>query len=122
MRAELRLTAACIVCLLAFLASGCGGGEQPVRIGVLSDCRGLLSANNEPSLAGAEFPLLERGARLRGVKPSDGITTARVAGRRVELVVGCSESGVYDVLVAETRRLIEVEHVNAVVGGLGAYD
>src|ERR1043166_8224834 len=101
MRAELRVALACLACLLAFLAAGCGGGERPVRIGVLSDCRGLFSANNELSLAGAEFPLLERGARLRGVKPSDGITTARASGRRVELVIGCSESGVYDVLVAE---------------------
>jgi branched-chain amino acid transport system substrate-binding protein len=122
MRAELRVAGACLACALAFLAAGCGGGERVFRIGVLSDCRGLLAGNNEPSLAGAEFPLLVHGARLRGAAPSDGITTARAAGRRVELVIGCSESGVYDVLVAETRRLIDVEHVDAVVGGLGAYD
>ena len=39
-------------------------------------------------LAGAELPLLERGARLTNGKPSGGVSGARVAGREVELVTG----------------------------------
>jgi branched-chain amino acid transport system substrate-binding protein len=36
--------------------------------------------------------------------------------------VGCSESGVYATLVDEARRLVESEHVNAVIGPIGSGD
>ena len=47
---------------------------------------------------------------------------ARVGGRPVELVPGCTEVLEYSVLVEETRRLVEVEHVDAVVGPFGDGD
>jgi branched-chain amino acid transport system substrate-binding protein len=121
MHAETRILFLSFLAAAALFAAGCGG-ERAVRIGVLSDCRGPFAAVNEPSLAGAEFPLLERGARLRGVKPSDGITPTHIAGQKVELAIGCSESGVYDILVGEVRRLIELDHADAIVAGLGAQD
>jgi branched-chain amino acid transport system substrate-binding protein len=40
-----------------------------------------------------------------------------VAGRRVELVTGCSEGGEYSVLIEQARRLVEVDKVDVVVGG-----
>lgn len=121
MRADVRLAGAAVLAILALSATGCGS-RQAVRIGVLSDCRGASGAFNESALAGAEFPLIQHGARLRGVKPSQGITGARVAGRDVTFFTGCTESGTFDLLVAEARRLVELEHVDVIVGGYGNED
>src|SRR5439155_19169496 len=83
--------AAFLLAAVALVAgSGCGGSRtEPVRIGVLSDCYGPFSSAHELIVASAELPLIERGAWLRGRNPSDGIEGASVAGRRVELLVGC---------------------------------
>ena len=87
-----------------------------MRIGLLTDCRGVVSGYEDQMLAGAELPLLERGARLTNGKPSGGVSGARVAGREVELVRGCTELLEYTILVEEARRLVELEGVDAVVG------
>src|SRR5438445_605623 len=92
MRAEVvrhaRTAAAVVLCLA--LAAGCGGkGASPVKIGVLTVCTGNFSSFYDTTVAGAELPLLERGARLRGKRPSDGVEGASVGGKPVELVIGC---------------------------------
>ena len=74
-------------------------------------------------LAGAELPLLERGARLTNGKPSGGVSGARVAGgRKVQIVRGCTEATEFTVLVEEVRRLVETEGVDAVVGPISEAD
>lgn len=118
MRADYRLIAVPFVLALALAAAGCSGAERPVRIGVLADCRGALGSLNDVMLAGAELPLLQRGARLRGSNPRDGVEHASVGGRPVELLTGCSEVGEFSVLVEEARRLIEHDHADVIVGGL----
>src|SRR5262249_36160295 len=65
---------------------------------------------------------IERRAHLLGAGPASGVSAAKVAGRPVELVEGCSENGLYTRLIRETRRLVEVEHVDAVIGGMGYSD
>ncbi|MDX6402203.1 MAG: branched-chain amino acid transport system substrate-binding protein [Gaiellaceae bacterium] len=101
---------------LTLLAVGCSGGRDGViRIGVIADCEGSFSFTFESALAGAELPLVDRGARLRGTKPSDGIEGASVAGKRVELLFGCDRSTRAST-IAELRRLVEQEGANAVVG------
>src|SRR5262245_5741279 len=123
MRADLsRVAGLLAVASLAVGAAGCSGGEQPVRIGLLTDCRGSYSAYEDQMLAGAELPLLERGGRLTNGTPSGGVSEARVAGRDVELVSGCTQVTEFTVLVEEARRLVEVEHVDAVVGPIGDAD
>jgi branched-chain amino acid transport system substrate-binding protein len=112
-----RALAAAAAAALALAASGCGGGGAPVRIGVLVDCQGPLKSAQEAELSAAELPLLRRGARLVGPAPSDGTTPATVGGRKVELVRGCSETGEEAVFIDEARRLVEEEHVDAVIGG-----
>jgi branched-chain amino acid transport system substrate-binding protein len=102
---------------LAFGAAGCGSGDEPVRIGVLTDCQGPFRAFEDAQLSGAELPFINRGARLAGAGPSSGVTSVTVAGREVELVRGCSETGEHTVYIEEARRLVETEHVDAVVGG-----
>jgi branched-chain amino acid transport system substrate-binding protein len=107
----------------AALAAGCGGtSEAAVRIGVLADCTGAFASFRDLELATAELPLLDRGAHLVGQHPSDGVSSVRVGGRRVEFVPGCGEWGKYRVLIAEARRLIEKEHVDVLIASLGDSD
>jgi branched-chain amino acid transport system substrate-binding protein len=102
---------------LAVLAGGCGGSTRAIRIAVISDCEGITSAGYEFALAGAELPLLERGAKLRGRKPSEGITGASVAGRSVELLFGCARGFSRTSELAELRRLVERDGADVVIGG-----
>lgn len=94
---------------------GCGGKAATIRIGVLSDCEGGLSFLYQATLSGAELPLLERGARLLGDQPSDGVTDITVGGKKVRVVLGCAASSPSSA-VAEARRLVEREGVAIVIG------
>lgn len=115
-KALARLALGALAVGLAVLAAGCSGGRGGViRIGVIADCEGFFSSGFESALAGAELPLIDRGARLRGAKPSDGIEGASVAGKRVELLFGCERS-TRATTIAELRQLVEKEGANAVVG------
>lgn len=102
---------------LAFGAAGCGGSEGPIKIGVLTDCQGPFRAFEDAQLSGAELPFVVRGGGLAGTGPASGVKPITVAGREVELVRGCSEAGEHTVYIEEARRLVETEHVDALVGG-----
>ena len=82
---------------------------------MLSDCEGLVSFLYEPTLAAAELPLLERGAKPLGDQPSAGIAGAEVAGRKVELIMGCAGTSSSSA-VEEARRLVEHEGVRILIG------
>lgn len=112
------LPAAIVAVVLTLIAGACGGStERPFRIGVLTECYGPFGGFlREPSVAAAEAPLLQRGARPLGEHPSDGVGDMRVAGRRVELLQGCL-SGNADV-IPEARRLVEEDGADAIVGAL----
>ncbi len=117
MRADVKIVLALLVAALA-VAGGCGGSDQrPVRVGVLVDCVGNLRSLEGAELSGAQLPLLERGARRLGPELGDGMTDARVGGRRVQLVPACSETMEFTTLFQEVRRLVELEHVDALVAG-----
>jgi branched-chain amino acid transport system substrate-binding protein len=115
-----RILAAVALAALAgvvLAAAACGSERSIVRIGVLSDCQGPFRGFQDIQLSGAELPFLRRGAALVGTAPSGGITAIEVGGRRVELVQGCQETGEHAVFIEETRRLLETEKVDAIVGG-----
>jgi branched-chain amino acid transport system substrate-binding protein len=115
-KAFVRAALCALAVALTVLAVGCSGGRGGmIRIGVIADCEGSFSFGYESALAGAELPLIERGARPRGAKPSDGIKGASVAGTRVELLFGCDRSN-RTTAIAGLRRLVEQEGANAVVG------
>jgi branched-chain amino acid transport system substrate-binding protein len=105
------------------LASGCGHtGNDTIRLGVLADCEGSFQNVYEEAIAGAELPLLRRGARLRGSKPSDGVRGASVAGRPVELVIGCTREFSRATTLAALRVLVEQKGVDVVAGPNGPAD
>jgi branched-chain amino acid transport system substrate-binding protein len=96
--------------------AGCGGsGKSTIRVGVLAVCQGAYAPFYDEILGGAELPLLQRGGKLAGAAPANGVRGAKVAGHPVELVIGCSdETGSRALSVA--RRLVEKEHVQILVG------
>ena len=120
MRREAVRRAAPLVALLA--AAGCGGGGEPFRIGVIVDCEGINRPLERAETAAAALPLVGRGARVGGNPGAGGIGAARVAGRDVELVRGCTEIYELATLTREVRRLVENERVDAVVAGTGGPD
>jgi branched-chain amino acid transport system substrate-binding protein len=106
------------IAALALGAGACGGsGERPLRVGVIVDCQGAYRALKDVELSGAQLPLIERGAERKGREPGDGVTSARVDGRPVELVQGCSESGELSAVTQVARLLVERKHVDVVVEG-----
>ena len=106
------------VIALLLTTSACGGVTQrPLRIGVIVDCVGGWRALGDGELAAAQLPLIARGARTGGENPTDGLRGGRVAGRRVEIVRGCSESGEFSTLTQVARQLVERQRVDAVVAG-----
>ena len=107
--------AAVAVGLTVLLASCAGSSRETIRIGVISACRGFLAPYNDQSLAGAELPFIQRGARLRGANPSDGVGEISLGSKRVELVLGCETGGTPATTLAEARRLVEREGAKAVV-------
>jgi branched-chain amino acid transport system substrate-binding protein len=117
MRADLRrpLLMSVLAFVLIAFAGGCGGGARPIRIGVIADCEGPFASRYDGIIGAAELPLIERGARLRG-GPSDGVEGVSIAGRPVELLLGCERWGDRWTLLAELRRLVEREGANVVIG------
>jgi branched-chain amino acid transport system substrate-binding protein len=96
-----------------------GGGGGTIKVGILSDCEGAFGAFYEPDIAGAHVPLINRGAKANNPKkPSDGISGAKVAGKNIEIVgYGCADDTA-DKAIEETRRLMEQEDADILVGPL----
>lgn len=105
-----------VVLAVLALAAGCGGEERPIRLGVLSDCGGYFAGSHELSLAAAQLPLIERGARPAGKHPSDGLRDARIAGRPVEIAVRCGDTNDLRLTVDEGRALVDRDGADIVVG------
>jgi branched-chain amino acid transport system substrate-binding protein len=116
MRAERRAAGAVLLlALVAAIACGCSGEKDAVRIGVLTECTGLFATTNDNIRAGAALALLERG----GARTADGGASADVGGRPVELVPACTELTYLHLLILATRRLVEEDDVDVVVGPIG---
>ncbi len=117
------------------LVAGCGGDDEPsnepasggsaeesggtIKVGFLSDCEGAFGSFFEPTISGANLALIKNaGAKAGGEKPSDGVTGAKVAGKDLEIVgYGCADDTA-DKAIEETRRLMEQEDADVLVGPL----
>ena len=95
----------------------CENEEAALKAIASFDCVGGWRTLGDAELAVAQLPLITRGARTVDKDPSAGIRGGRVAGRRVEIVRGCSESGEFSTLTQVARQLVERERVDAVVAG-----
>jgi branched-chain amino acid transport system substrate-binding protein len=95
------------------------GGGGTIKVAILSNCEGAFGAFYEPDIAGAQVPFINRGAKPENPKkPSDGITGAEIAGKQIEIVgYGCSD-GTADKAIDETRRLMEQEDADILIGPL----
>jgi branched-chain amino acid transport system substrate-binding protein len=125
-----------VVAALALVGAGCGGdddddgggggtsteessGGGTIKIGFLSDCEGAFGSFFEPTISGANSALIKyAGAKPAGEKPSDGVTGAKIAGKDVEIVsYGCADDTA-DKAIEETRRLMEQEDADVMIGPL----
>ena len=94
-----------------------GGGT--IKVGVLSDCEGAFGSFFEPTASGFNQALIDAaGAKPAGQKPTDGVEGAEVAGKQIEIVgYGCANDTA-DKAIEETRRLVEQEGADILVGPL----
>ena len=99
--------------------SGRGGGGGPIKVAYLSDCEGAFGAFFEPDIAGANLAFIKyAGGTAAGEKPSDGVDGAKVAGAEIEMVgTGCADDTA-DKAIEETRRLMEQEDADILIGPL----
>jgi branched-chain amino acid transport system substrate-binding protein len=124
----------CAMLALGLVISACGGddddggggddtaaekGGGTIKVGFLSDCEGAFGSFFEPTASGFNQALIDKaGAKPAGKKPSEGITGAKVAGKNIEVVgYGCADDTA-DKAIEETRRLMEREDADILVGPL----
>ena len=95
------------------------GGGEAIKVAVLSDCEGAFGSFFEPTASGFNQALIDAaGAKPAGEKPTDGIEGAEVAGTPIEIVgYGCANDTA-DKAIEETRRLMEQEDADILVGPL----
>ena len=99
--------------------SGSSGGDKTIKLAYLSDCEGAFGAFYEPDIAGANTAFIKfAGGKAAGTKPSDGLDGAKVGDANIELVgVGCADDTA-DKAIEETRRLMEQEDADILIGPL----
>jgi branched-chain amino acid transport system substrate-binding protein len=95
------------------------GGGGTIKVGFLSDCEGAFGSFFEPTASGFNQAMIDKaGAKPAGEAPSEGITGAKVAGKNIEVVgYGCADDTA-DKAIEETRRLMEQEDADILVGPL----
>ena len=112
----MRRVSALIASLAVAALAGCGGGAKDmITIGVLGVCQGTFAPLYDEVAAGADMALLDRGGKVAGPKPSDGVTGVHVAGHPVRLVFACADESASGGIV-EARRLVEQDGAQIVVG------
>jgi len=95
------------------------GGGDAIKIGILSDCEGAFGSFFEPTASGANLALINyAGGKPAGEKPTDGVTGAKIGETPIEIVgYGCADDTA-DKAIEETRRLMEQEGADILVGPL----
>jgi branched-chain amino acid transport system substrate-binding protein len=120
------LTGGLPLLVIALVATGTAGsaagqtGATPIKIGILSDCKGAFGAFHEQDLGGAIAAFAEYAdAKPKDPnKPSAGMTGGAIAGHPIDLVgIGCSDDTA-DTAIKETRRLMEQLGADIMIGPL----
>ena len=108
-----------LIATLGLLAMSCGGGgssSDAIKIAFVTDCGYPFNTDTEPLFAAADLPFLQRGAKLRGSEPSNGVIGATVAGKPVQLLRECVPYGDFASLLRTLGELVQREGVDIVVG------
>lgn len=92
-----------VLALGTLLSSSIYANTDPIRIGVLATLEGPFAQSGQDAMRGAELALKVHGGKING--------------RDVELIKESSNAKP-DVAVARTRKLIELDNVDIVVGPL----
>jgi branched-chain amino acid transport system substrate-binding protein len=106
--------------VMATTASGKSSAATPIKLGILTDCKGAFGAFYEDDIAGAEAALvLYAGAKPKNPnKPSAGLTGGQVGGHPIQIVgYGCG-SDQADLAIKETKRLMEQLGADIMIGPL----
>ena len=109
-----------VTAVTASSAVGSTSQASPLKIAILSDCKGAFAANYEQDIGGAITVFAEfAGAKPKNKnKPSAGWTGGQIGGYRLQLVgIGCADDTAATAL-KETRRLMEQLDADIMVGPL----
>ncbi len=97
-----------------------GGSGTPIKVGVLSDCKGDFGAFDNQDMAG----VVAAFSQFAGAKPKDpnnpraGFTGGAIGDHPVKLVgIGCGDAS-SDLAIKETRRLMEQLDADVMIGPL----
>lgn len=96
---------------------GSSNVTESIVIGAISTLDGPFAALGDFSMHGVKLALLEYGGQLDGTDTRDGVSGASVAGIPIELVIEGSDA-TPDVAVEATRKMVEQDGANIVVGPL----
>ncbi len=97
-----------------------GATATPIKIGIMSDCKGAFGSFDAQDQAGV-FAALSQYAGAKPKDPNDprkGITGGSIAGHPIKIVgVGCGSDNA-DLAISETRRLMEQDGADIEIGPL----
>jgi branched-chain amino acid transport system substrate-binding protein len=103
------LAVAAVAAIMATAASGRSAAGTPIKIAILTDCKGAFGAFYDDDIAGALAPFIQfAGAKAKNPKkPSAGISGGQIGGHPIQIVgYGCG-SDQADLAIKETKRLME---------------
>jgi len=97
-----------------------GGSGTPIKVAVLSECKGAFGAFDNQNMAGVVAAMSQfAGAEPKNpAKPRDGWTGGAIGDHPLQLVgVGCGDDTA-DTAIKETRRLMEQLDADVMIGPL----
>jgi branched-chain amino acid transport system substrate-binding protein len=101
-------------------ASSTASSATPIRIGIMSDCKGAFGSFDAQDQAGAYAALAQyAGAKIKDPNdPRKGITGGAIAGHPIKIVaIGCGSDNA-DLAIKETRRIVEQNKADIMIGPL----
>ena len=104
----------------ATTAKPTAGGGTPIKIAILSDCKGAFAAFYGADVGGAIQAFVEQtGAKVVNKNdPIKGMKGGTIAGHPIKLVgIGCSNDSA-DLAISETKRLMEKLGADILIGPL----
>jgi branched-chain amino acid transport system substrate-binding protein len=101
-------------------ASFAASSQRPVRVAIMTDCKGAFGFGYEIDIGGAQaaFAQFANGKARNPKKPSAGMTGIRIGNTPVQIVgYGCGDDTA-PTAIKETRRLMEQLRADVMIGPL----